>query len=398
MIPKRQPPARPPLPANVPPSKSSAPQSNEPRCAEVGYVPMMDDTLRMKTPEIKVSLGDNEETATGQSSPVSDGEASEGSYCSDRSGGDSSDLDESSVGSGSLFGAGLCPNCDDVLYHRSILHHAEEEEPASILVACARCGLLSTTKYEDDAGTSKSRVDTLRILQSGDHVAWRRSSGAYWHHGIVENVDRITGELLIVNYNGDTVKRDGHYASVRRDWVNTSLRKKNLYRIDYLPGRCFPADVVLERAIGRLGEAKYNPFTENCEHFARWCKAGQHRSVQVETLPQRIRDAPELLRQRISKEKAFNAASKAVDRSLNAGKRMLRKGAKGVFNKVGTVLAEKAPDVIDAVDRGMDRLYVGLSKVEGTGIKETVAVQSADIKEDQTKWYLDANDETGKKD
>lgn len=390
MNPKRQPPPRPPLPDNMPHWKASASQptdsegslSSSPKYA-VAAVPMTDDTLRMNMPEIRVSHDDTEDTMD-QSAPVSDEEVSGEESYSDRSGGDgasSTDLDESSEDSVSLFGAGLCTNCDDILFHRSIFH---EGEPVTSLVSCERCGLLSTTKFEDDAGTSKSRVNTLKMLQRGDHVAWRRSSGAYWHHGIVEDVDSITGQLLIINYNGEAVKRDGHYASVRREWVSTNLRKKNLYRIDYLPDHCFPPDVVLERAVSRLGEAKYNPFTENCEHFARWCKAGHHRSVQVETLPQRIRDAPEFLRQRISKEKALKAATRAVDRSFNAGKRLLRKGAKGVFGKVGTAVAQKGPDVMDAVDRGCSRLLVGLSKIEGATTKAP-AVQSPNITENEDK-------------
>ena len=34
--------------------------------------------------------------------------------------------------------------------------------------------------------------------------------------------------------------------------------------------------------MGRLGEQRYNLLFNNCEHFAVWCKTGQHRSGQVE--------------------------------------------------------------------------------------------------------------------
>lgn len=379
---KRQPPPRPPLPANMPTPKASAPQSTEsegnrsssPRYADA---PITDGTPRTEMSQIRVSFDDTEVSSTGHSSPASDEELSDESY-SDRSAGDASSTDlEGSEDSTSLFGAGLCLNCNDILFHRSIFQGGES---ATSLVSCERCGLLSTTKYDED--TSKSRVNSLNMLQRGDHVAWRRSAGAYWHHGIVEDVDSIACQLLIINYNGERVKRDGHYASVRREWVKVKLRKKNLYRIDYLPDSCFPSDVVIDRAVSRLGEAKYNPFTENCEHFARWCKTGHHRSIQVETLPQRIKDVPELLRRNVTKEKAFNAATQAVDKSFKVGKRLLQKGARGVFCKVGTAMAQKAPDVIDAVDRGLDRLVVGLSKIEGTSSKES-ALQSTDVKEDE---------------
>lgn len=41
-------------------------------------------------------------------------------------------------------------------------------------------------------------------------------------------------------------------------------------------------NVVLHRAHSRLGECRYDLFGNNCEHFARWCITGQHRSLQVE--------------------------------------------------------------------------------------------------------------------
>jgi hypothetical protein len=40
--------------------------------------------------------------------------------------------------------------------------------------------------------------------------------------------------------------------------------------------------VTLARALGRLGEQRYNLIFNNCEHFAHWCKTGRHRSAQVE--------------------------------------------------------------------------------------------------------------------
>jgi hypothetical protein len=52
------------------------------------------------------------------------------------------------------------------------------------------------------------------------------------------------------------------------------------YRLDY-PDGCLPADEVLDRAFSRLGERHYNPLTNNCEHFARWCKIARPVSLQV---------------------------------------------------------------------------------------------------------------------
>ena len=52
--------------------------------------------------------------------------------------------------------------------------------------------------------------------------------------------------------------------------------------VSYPPGICSPPGVTLARALGRLGEQRYNLIFNNCEHFAHWCKTGRHRSAQVE--------------------------------------------------------------------------------------------------------------------
>jgi hypothetical protein len=43
----------------------------------------------------------------------------------------------------------------------------------------------------------------------------------------------------------------------------------------------FIADVVVDRAMSRLGERQYNLLFNNCEHFASWCKIGISQSKQI---------------------------------------------------------------------------------------------------------------------
>ena len=45
-----------------------------------------------------------------------------------------------------------------------------------------------------------------------------------------------------------------------------------------------PAQEVIERARSRIGEEAYNVFVNNCEHFANWCKEGDHKSDQAAKL------------------------------------------------------------------------------------------------------------------
>jgi len=45
---------------------------------------------------------------------------------------------------------------------------------------------------------------------------------------------------------------------------------------------------IVERTRSRLGEKGYNLFTNNCEHFARWCVTGESVSYQIDNLPQKV--------------------------------------------------------------------------------------------------------------
>jgi hypothetical protein len=45
---------------------------------------------------------------------------------------------------------------------------------------------------------------------------------------------------------------------------------------------------IINRANSRIGEKGYNLFTNNCEHFARWCVTGENVSYQIDNLPNKI--------------------------------------------------------------------------------------------------------------
>jgi len=52
-----------------------------------------------------------------------------------------------------------------------------------------------------------------------------------------------------------------------------------------------PAETV-KRARQKLGEEEYNLVTNNCEHFALWCKTGLHESHQVNEVIEMITNIP----------------------------------------------------------------------------------------------------------
>jgi hypothetical protein len=105
-------------------------------------------------------------------------------------------------------------------------------------------------------------------LAAADHLQARRQHGLFMHHGI------DLGDGTVAHYlEGREILR-----SPRQEFS----RGQAITEVSYPEGSCSPAGVTLRRAMGRLGEQRYNLLFNNCEHFAHWCKTGRHRSAQVE--------------------------------------------------------------------------------------------------------------------
>ncbi|MDS3861251.1 lecithin retinol acyltransferase family protein [Thermosynechococcaceae cyanobacterium BACA0444] len=55
----------------------------------------------------------------------------------------------------------------------------------------------------------------------------------------------------------------------------------NVQCVRYADNASSAPNIVVERAVSRLGESGYSLLSNNCEHFAAWCKTGKHQSEQV---------------------------------------------------------------------------------------------------------------------
>jgi hypothetical protein len=53
----------------------------------------------------------------------------------------------------------------------------------------------------------------------------------------------------------------------------------------------FDAETTVTRALGRLGERRYDLLENNCEHFVHWCRCGRHESWQADRLRCRVNGA-----------------------------------------------------------------------------------------------------------
>ena len=103
-------------------------------------------------------------------------------------------------------------------------------------------------------------------MARGDHLYVSR--GAYTHHGI------DCGDGTVIHYlEGESITRSARSYFARGEAIHV----KPYAAAD-------PPAVVIRRAESRLGERDYSLVFNNCEHFAAWCKTGQHRSQQVNTV------------------------------------------------------------------------------------------------------------------
>lgn len=107
----------------------------------------------------------------------------------------------------------------------------------------------------------------------GAHVVTPRRG--YTHHGI------YVGRGCVVQYAG--LSRGFRSGPVEEVPLSRFSRGRPIWiRLADLEWKDRPE--VVERARERLGEARYHPLTNNCEHFTEWCLRGEHRSHQVDNL------------------------------------------------------------------------------------------------------------------
>lgn len=100
-------------------------------------------------------------------------------------------------------------------------------------------------------------------------------SSVYQHHGI------DMGDGTVIHYS-----KAGEQAEIARTSLDQFSRGGSIYH--YRQPVSFIPDVVVQRATSRLGEARYDLFFNNCEHFANWCTTGRSESLQLSTFGFRL--------------------------------------------------------------------------------------------------------------
>ena len=162
------------------------------------------------------------------------------------------------------------------------------------------------------------RLTRKEFLEPGDVVGVLRKNALnmYEHYAV------YIGDGKVVHYSGNNtdfkgevmvqedslqhfLKKDDNYfvlffekslSSPRKIQVRTSFNLNDTaYENQLLFGskkkwKLYSAKETVERALSRVGEKNYNLVTNNCEHFAIWCKTGVAESFQVKRVVNTILD------------------------------------------------------------------------------------------------------------
>ena len=145
------------------------------------------------------------------------------------------------------------------------------------------------------------RLTSKDFLKPGDMIGISR--GVYEHYAI------YVGTGKVVHYAGEGMDFDGKisiheapFSEFLKDgedyfvisfegsypvkiYSSTGLLRGGIWdsRGMKIP-RTYSAKETVRRAYSRIGESEYNLATNNCEHFALWCRTGLSRSTQVEAM------------------------------------------------------------------------------------------------------------------
>jgi len=136
--------------------------------------------------------------------------------------------------------------------------------------------------------TRKEKITDVNRLKPGDHVSFYKTDFYYAHHGIVGEVH--TNYLRMIHYfntleHARTALSKGSIyiaAIIESEWsINLKSTSEDIYLHHYDNIPCFSNEETLQRAYSQLGRRGYSLIGNNCEHWSRWCRTGEHYSEQI---------------------------------------------------------------------------------------------------------------------
>jgi len=136
--------------------------------------------------------------------------------------------------------------------------------------------------------TRQEKITDLNKLQPGDHISFYKTDFYYAHHGIV--CEARTDYLRVIHYFNtiaharSALMKGSIYiaAIIESEWpVNMKSTSEDIFLHHYDNIPCFSNEETLQRAFSQLGQRGYSLIGNNCEHWSRWCRTGEHYSEQI---------------------------------------------------------------------------------------------------------------------
>lgn len=120
----------------------------------------------------------------------------------------------------------------------------------------------------------------------GDHI--RVKSKQLYHHGIYIGNDEVVefGHPFDMYQDHSLIKV---MKSKVEDFLNGGFLEVRIYTKKELKKK-FSNDLIIERALSKIGEGDYNLLYNNCEHFANFCVFGIKESKQVDNIHEKIKN------------------------------------------------------------------------------------------------------------
>jgi len=143
-------------------------------------------------------------------------------------------------------------------------------------------------------------IDFNKIPSKGD-VIWAIRFPL--HCGIYEDDDSV---IHFAPINGSKVKKD---AVIHHSTLAEFKNGSPVFVINFSSENCFPPEEVIKRANTRLDKKDYNLFLNNCDHFATWCKIGEHRSLQVDLAKKILVEAGKYIDKSSKEDTAFETGA-----------------------------------------------------------------------------------------
>ena len=153
-----------------------------------------------------------------------------------------------------------------------------------------------------DLQYNKKTISHLSELKPGDHI--KVNNQGYDHHILVEKVVSDE-EVLVIHYAwGDGIHFNMTLTPTRPDMGEIKeevikLKPDHVTVLTYSnpPETVYSVEELFERARMRLGETRWELFTNNCEHLVNWSKTGIANSTQQQATQEIKKNS-----QRISQE------------------------------------------------------------------------------------------------